>query len=88
MGTVVNKEHPSTGRTFARYTVRLLLGSPDRQVDYTVITCMGELKAAAMAALEQASHGEVPLNNVEVVKVERDYAPDPERDLLDYWEIA
>jgi hypothetical protein len=50
---------------------------------------MGELKAAAFAALWQARvDPESAIVSVEIVKVETEFKIDPARDLLDYWEVS
>lgn len=72
-----------------RYTVRLLLQPGDRTVDYTVVTRMGEHKAAVMAAQRQTlDDPESHVYGVEIVRLERDVEIDPARDLLDYWEVS
>lgn len=80
----------SEGRQIVRYTVRIELryGNPrkNRMVEYQAVTSLGELKAAALAALRvRASDPEVRLADVEIVNREADFKIDPERDLLDYW---
>jgi hypothetical protein len=70
----------------ARYTVRLGLKPGDRSVTFRVVTSLGELKAAAIAALRQARDDpESRLGTVEIVKVERSFDVDSKDDLLDYW---
>jgi hypothetical protein len=70
----------------ARYTVRLGLKPGDRSVTFRVVTSLGELKAAAIAALRQArDDSESRLGTVEIVKVERSFDVDSKDDLLDYW---
>lgn len=72
-----------------RYTVHLRLRPGDRLAEFRVVTAMGELKAAAMAALRQSRlDSEAFLTSVEIVLVEDEYTIDPEHDLLDNWEIA
>lgn len=72
-----------------RYTVRLTLRPGDRLVEFRVVTAMGELKAAAMAALRQARlDSEAFLTGVEIVLVECEFKIDPGLDLLDHWEIG
>lgn len=73
----------------ARYTVRLGLKPGDRKVLFRVVTSLGELKAAAIAALRQARNDpESRLGTVEIVEVETEFSVDPENDLLDYWELG
>jgi hypothetical protein len=70
----------------ARYTVRLGLKPGDSHVTFTVVTSLGELKAAAIAALLQARNDpDSRLGSVEIVEIELDFSIDPENDLLDYW---
>jgi hypothetical protein len=72
-----------------RYTVRLGLKPGGRIVDFTVVTSMGELKAAVLAATHQVHlEPSTSIFSVEILAVETDYTVDPERDLLDYWEVA
>jgi hypothetical protein len=80
----------SYGREIVRYTVRIELqtGSPkqDRSVEYHAITSLGDLKAAAMAAVRaHADNPEAGFGVVEIVSSDTTFKIDPERDLLDYW---
>lgn len=69
-----------------RYTVRIRLKPGDEEVEYRAVTSLGELKAAAMAALRLMSdRPEARFSTIEIANVESVYTPDPERDLLDYW---
>jgi hypothetical protein len=79
----------SYGRQIIRYSIRIQLrtGRPaeDRMVEYKAVTSLGELKAAAMAALKMRSnHPDANFDSVEVVNRETDFKIDQERDLLDY----
>ena len=69
-----------------RYTVRITLKPGDEIVEYRSVTALGELKAAAMAALRLVrERPEARFSTVEVVRVESDFTLDPESDLRDYW---
>lgn len=58
-------------------------------MEHTVVTRLGEHKAAVMAALRQhADDPEAHVYTVEIVRLERDVEIDPRRDLLDYWEVS
>ena len=72
-----------------RYTVRLGFKPDNRVADFTVVTSMGELKAAAVAAMRQCDlDPDVHLYSVEIVRVEVEYTVDVHRDIVDYWEVA
>jgi hypothetical protein len=69
-----------------RYTVRLGLEPGNRSVTMRIVTSLGELKAAAAAALTQVRHEpESGFSTVEILQAETEFTPDPENDLLDYW---
>jgi hypothetical protein len=81
----------SLGRQIIRYTVRIDLRfenpSKDRSVEYKAVTSLGELKAAAMAALRiHADDPEARFAKMQVINREADFKIDRDRDLLDYWE--
>lgn len=72
-----------------RYTVRLSLQPGDEVAEFTVVTAMGESKAVALAAMRLARvQPEARLVNAVISLVETEFTIDPERDLLDYWEVA
>ncbi len=75
----------SYGNQIVRYTVRMQLEPEGRMVEYRAVTSLGELKAAAMAALRLRSEDpEARFASIEIVNTETKYTIDPERDLLDY----
>lgn len=69
-----------------RYTVQITLKPGEEIVEYRSVTALGELKAAAMAALRLIrDRPDARFSTVEVVSVESDFKLDPEHDLRDYW---
>ena len=55
-------------------------------MEYKSVTSMGDLKAAALAALRvRADDPGVRFADVEIVNREAEFKIDLERDLLDYW---
>jgi len=69
-----------------RYTIRIQLKPEERMVEYRAVTSLGELKAAAMAALRlMHEYPEARFSTVEVIKIEADFTLDPQHDLRDYW---
>jgi hypothetical protein len=83
-------DHP-----FKRYAFRLEhfdrsdMPMPFEETRLRVCTAGGEHKAAAMAAMALRSRlGDVVIFTVELETVEDDYAPDPESDIIQYWEVA
>jgi hypothetical protein len=72
-----------------RYTIQLELQPDDRKMTYTAVTSMGELTAAVLAGGRHvADHPEDHITAVSIVAVEDDFAIDPKKDLLSYWERA
>jgi hypothetical protein len=70
-----------------RYRLRFELRNPDRFEQYWAVTAFGELKAAVMAAGHADKDG-LWVSRIELLSVEDEFEIDPERDLLDYWEVA
>lgn len=70
----------------SRYTVRITMEPSEELIEYRAVTALGELKAAAMAALRLIrDRPEARFSKVEIVNVETDYSLDPANDLRDYW---
>jgi hypothetical protein len=69
-----------------RYTVRYTLMPTKQEVTFTVVTSLGELKAAAVAGIRKATDfPDLSMGEVEIVKIETEFTLDQEHDLIDYW---
>lgn len=71
-----------------RYTVRIAIKPGEDAAEYRVVTALGELKAAALAALRlMQDRPEARFSTVEIVRVESDFVLDPRDDIRDYWGV-